>query len=54
MNQIPNQEKQPKRIAIMGSTGSIGTQALEVIKDNPTEFEEIGRASCRERVCLAV
>ena len=39
MNQNQNQEKQPKRIAIMGSTGSIGTQALEVIKDNPTEFE---------------
>ena len=23
----------------MGSTGSIGTQALEVIRDNPTHFE---------------
>lgn len=31
--------KQPKRIAIMGCTGSIGTQALEVIRDNPQEFE---------------
>ncbi len=29
----------PKRIAIMGSTGSIGTQALEVIKENPEHFE---------------
>ncbi|MFO0322141.1 MAG: 1-deoxy-D-xylulose-5-phosphate reductoisomerase [Bacteroidota bacterium] len=29
----------PKRIAIMGSTGSIGTQALEVIKENPKKFE---------------
>ncbi len=28
----------PKRIAIMGSTGSIGTQALEVIRDNPNLF----------------
>jgi 1-deoxy-D-xylulose-5-phosphate reductoisomerase len=28
-----------KRIAIIGSTGSIGTQALEVIKENPTRFE---------------
>ena len=28
-----------KRIAIIGSTGSIGTQALEVIKENPTHFE---------------
>jgi 1-deoxy-D-xylulose-5-phosphate reductoisomerase len=28
-----------KRIAILGSTGSIGTQALEVIKSNPELFE---------------
>ncbi|PLX12266.1 MAG: 1-deoxy-D-xylulose-5-phosphate reductoisomerase [Marinilabiliales bacterium] len=28
-----------KRIAILGSTGSIGTQALEVIKENPDQFE---------------
>jgi len=28
-----------KRIAILGSTGSIGTQALEVIKANPEHFE---------------
>ncbi|MBP6411382.1 MAG: 1-deoxy-D-xylulose-5-phosphate reductoisomerase [Pseudarcicella sp.] len=28
-----------KRIAILGSTGSIGTQALEVIKANPDRFE---------------
>lgn len=27
-----------KRIAILGSTGSIGTQALEVISDNPEAF----------------
>jgi 1-deoxy-D-xylulose-5-phosphate reductoisomerase len=28
-----------KRIAILGSTGSIGTQALEVIRDHKNEFE---------------
>ena len=28
-----------KRIAILGSTGSIGTQALQVIADNPDKFE---------------
>lgn len=28
-----------KRIAILGSTGSIGTQALEVIQQNPEKFE---------------
>ncbi len=29
---------EPKRVAILGSTGSIGTQALEVIRMNPGEF----------------
>ena len=28
-----------KRIAILGSTGSIGTQALEVISCHPDKFE---------------
>lgn len=28
-----------KRIAILGSTGSIGTQALEVVRQNPDKFE---------------
>ncbi len=32
-------DTQKKRIAILGSTGSIGTQALEVIQANPQVFE---------------
>ena len=32
-------EEQKKRIAILGSTGSIGTQALEVIQSHPDYFE---------------
>ena len=31
-------EVEPKNIAILGSTGSIGTQALEVIRQNPERF----------------
>ena len=34
-----------KRILILGSTGSIGTQALEVIADNPEKFEAVGIAA---------
>lgn len=34
-----------KRILILGSTGSIGTQALEVIADNPDKFEIVGIAA---------
>ena len=33
-----NQASPPKRIAIFGSTGSIGTQALEVIEQNKDKF----------------
>jgi 1-deoxy-D-xylulose-5-phosphate reductoisomerase len=39
MNPSQETENRPKRIAVMGSTGSVGTQALEVIRDNPTHFE---------------
>ncbi|MCA6075551.1 1-deoxy-D-xylulose-5-phosphate reductoisomerase [Fulvivirga sedimenti] len=34
-----NTEFAGKRVAILGSTGSIGTQALEVIEANPDHFE---------------
>ncbi len=36
-----NRETRKKRIAILGSTGSIGTQALEVIEANPHLFEVV-------------
>ncbi len=32
-------EQKKKHVAILGSTGSIGTQALEVIKTNPDHFQ---------------
>lgn len=34
-----------QRILILGSTGSIGTQALEVIADNPDKFTVVGIAA---------
>jgi 1-deoxy-D-xylulose-5-phosphate reductoisomerase len=37
-NKNMNSEASTKRIAIFGSTGSIGTQALEVIAANPDKF----------------
>jgi len=36
-----------KRVAILGSTGSIGTQALDVIARNPDRFEVVGLAAGR-------
>ncbi|MEY4437295.1 MAG: hypothetical protein RL100_759, partial [Actinomycetota bacterium] len=34
-----------RRVIILGSTGSIGTQALEVIEANPAEFQLVGLAA---------
>ena len=34
-----------RRIIILGSTGSIGTQALEVISENPQLFQVVGLAA---------
>jgi 1-deoxy-D-xylulose-5-phosphate reductoisomerase len=36
-----------KRVAILGSTGSIGTQALDVIERHPAEFAVVGLAAGR-------
>lgn len=37
-----------RRIAILGSTGSIGTQALDVIARHPERFEVVGLAAGRQ------
>jgi 1-deoxy-D-xylulose-5-phosphate reductoisomerase len=34
-----------RRIIVLGSTGSIGTQALEVISENPERFQVVGLAA---------
>ncbi|MFT2817869.1 1-deoxy-D-xylulose-5-phosphate reductoisomerase [Leifsonia sp. A12D58] len=41
-----------QRVIILGSTGSIGTQALDVIKANPTRFDVVGLAAGTNRVLL--
>jgi len=35
-----------KKIVILGSTGSIGQQTLEVIQKYPDEFEVVGLSGC--------
>jgi len=42
-----------RRVIILGSTGSIGTQALEVIVANPDRFEVVGLAAGSNRTALA-
>ena len=38
-----------RRVIILGSTGSIGTQALDVIRANPGRFDVVGLAAGRDR-----
>jgi 1-deoxy-D-xylulose-5-phosphate reductoisomerase len=42
-----------KRVAILGSTGSIGRQALDVISRYPDRFEVVGLAAGRNNALLA-
>lgn len=41
-----------RRVLILGSTGSIGTQALDVIRANPQRFEVVGLAAGSDRDAL--
>lgn len=41
-----------RRILILGSTGSVGTQALDVIRANPRRFEVVGLSAGTDRAGL--
>ena len=43
----------PRRVIVLGSSGSIGTQALDVISANPERFEVVGLATGSAREVLA-
>lgn len=43
-----------RRVVVLGSTGSIGTQALEVIRNNPDRFRVVGLAAGTDAAGLAV
>ncbi|HEV2640371.1 MAG TPA: 1-deoxy-D-xylulose-5-phosphate reductoisomerase [Actinocrinis sp.] len=45
MTRSHDKERSSRRIVILGSTGSIGTQAIDVIKRNPDRFEVAGLAA---------
>ncbi|MCC2033755.1 1-deoxy-D-xylulose-5-phosphate reductoisomerase [Microbacterium allomyrinae] len=42
-----------RRVLILGSTGSIGTQALDVVRANPRRFEVVGLAAGTDSETLA-
>jgi 1-deoxy-D-xylulose-5-phosphate reductoisomerase len=41
-----------RRLTILGSTGSIGLQALEVVRAHPDRFEVVGLAAGRSAAAL--
>jgi 1-deoxy-D-xylulose-5-phosphate reductoisomerase len=43
----------PIRLAVLGSTGSIGTQALDVVRANPGAYEVVALATGRNAAMLA-
>jgi 1-deoxy-D-xylulose-5-phosphate reductoisomerase len=42
-----------RRVVVLGSTGSIGTQALDVVRANPDRFRVVGLAAGRDAPALA-
>ncbi|KAA9111101.1 1-deoxy-D-xylulose-5-phosphate reductoisomerase [Microbacterium rhizomatis] len=42
-----------RRVIVLGSTGSIGTQALEVIRSHPRRFEVVGLSAFTSREAMA-
>jgi len=45
---------QRRRVVVLGSTGSVGTQALEVIAENPDRFELVGLSAQGLRIELLI
>ena len=41
-----------RRVILLGSTGSIGIQALDVIRANPERFEVVGLAAGTNRAAV--
>ncbi len=53
LEMTPPADTSPRRVIVLGSTGSIGTQALEVIAAHPERFELVGLAAGSDREGLA-
>ena len=53
MSTIPAAPATPKRVVILGSTGSIGTSALKVARDLPAWIKIVGLAAGSNGSALA-
>ena len=45
---MERKDTQPKKVVILGSTGSIGTSALKVAREIPDYMEVVGLAAGRQ------
>ena len=48
----PDRDREPTRVAVLGSTGSIGTQTLDVLAAHPDRFRLVAIAAGRNRALL--
>ncbi len=53
ISQLPSRAEGPRRLVLLGSTGSIGVSALKVVADHPDEFEVLALAGARNAKRLA-
>ncbi len=53
LNRSRNNSKRPKNVVLLGSTGSVGTQTLDVIRALPDHFRVLGLAAGRNVDLLA-
>jgi 1-deoxy-D-xylulose-5-phosphate reductoisomerase len=53
LNRSTNNAKRPKNVVLLGSTGSVGTQTLDVIRALPDRFRVLGLAAGRNVELLA-
>ena len=44
---------QPRRVLVLGATGSIGTQTLDIVRANPDRFEVVGLSAGSNAAALA-
>ncbi len=53
ISRLPALADFPRRLVLLGSTGSIGVSALKVVADNPEQFDVLALAGARNAVRLA-
>lgn len=51
---LTDEQGSPKRVTVLGSTGSVGMQTLDLVRRNPAQFDIVGLASTGRHVADVV